>query len=78
LIALGWIDHVIGALLGALQAVLLSVIILLVMAAFPNQIWVDMLRASGMVNLSVYMFGGVVLMFVPEPLQTALRIVVFR
>ena len=78
LIALGWIDHVIGALLGALQAVLLSVMILLVMAAFPNQIWVDMLRASDMVNLCVYMFGGVVLMFVPEPLQTALRIVGFR
>jgi membrane protein required for colicin V production len=78
LIALGWVDHIIGALLGTLQAVLLSVMVLLVMAAFPNQVWVDMLRESSMVNLCVYMFGGVVLMFVPEPLQQALRIVVFR
>jgi membrane protein required for colicin V production len=78
LIALGWIDHIIGALLGTLQAILLSVMVLLVTAAFPNQIWVDMLRASSVVNLSVYMFGGVVLTFVLEPLQQALRIVVFR
>lgn len=78
LIALGWIDHVVGALLGALHAVLLCVMVLLVMAAFPNQVWVDMLRASSMVSLNVYMFGGVVLLFVLEPLQTALRIVVFR
>jgi membrane protein required for colicin V production len=78
LIALGWVDHIIGALLGTLQAVLLTVMVLLVMAAFPNQGWVDMLRASSMVNLSVYVFGGVVLTFVPEPLQHALRIVVFR
>jgi membrane protein required for colicin V production len=78
LIALGWVDHIIGALLGTLQAVILSVMILLVMAAFPNQVWVDMLRASSMVNICVYVFGGVVLMFVPEPLQQALRIVVFR
>lgn len=78
LIALGWVDHIIGALLGTLQAVILSVMILLVMAAFPNQVWVDMLRASSMVNMCVYVFGGVVLMFVPEPLQQALRIVVFR
>lgn len=78
LIALGWVDYIIGALLGTLQAVILSVMILLVMAAFPNQVWVDMLRASSMVNMCVYVFGGVVLMFVPEPLQQALRIVVFR
>ena len=78
LIALGWVDHIIGALLGALQAVLLCVMIFLVMAAFPNQGWVDMLRVSSMVSLSVYVFGGVVLTFVLEPLQHALRIVVFR
>lgn len=78
LIALGLADHIIGGLLGALQAVLLSVMVLLVMAAFPNQAWVDLLRASRMVSVSVYTFGGVVLMFVPEPLQHALRIVMFR
>lgn len=78
LIALGWIDHIIGALLGALQAMLVLVGILLVMAAFPHEAWMDALRMSRMVNLLVYMFGGVVLTFIPEPLQSALRIVVFR
>jgi hypothetical protein len=38
----------------------------------------DALRMSHMVNLIVYVFGGVVLTFIPEPLQSALRIVVFR
>lgn len=78
LIALGWIDHLLGALIGALQSLLVVVGILLVMAAFPHEAWMDALRMSHMVNLIVYVFGGVVLTFIPEPLQSALRIVVFR
>jgi len=78
LIALGWADHVLGALLGTLQALLVIVGVLLVMAAFPHESWMDALRMSRMVNLVIYVFGGVVLTFIPEPLQSALRVVVFR
>jgi len=48
------------------------------LAAFPNQLWIDTLRASTAVNLIVYLFGGTVLPVIPEPLQSAVRIVVFR
>jgi len=78
LIALGFVDHLLGALLGALQALLVVVGLLLVMAAFPHQTWMDALRMSNVVNGMVYVFGGVVLTFIPDPLQSALRIVIFR
>ncbi|MFM7678275.1 MAG: CvpA family protein [Roseiflexaceae bacterium] len=78
LIALGLVDHLLGALLGALQALLVVVGLLLVMAAFPHQTWMDALRMSNVVNGMVYVFGGVVLTFIPDPLQSALRIVIFR
>lgn len=78
LIALGLVDHLLGALLGMLQAFLVVVGLLLVMAAFPHQTWMDALRVSNMVNAIVYVFGGVVITFIPDPLQSALRMVIFR
>ena len=78
LIALGWFDHMLGALLGTLQALLVIVGLLLVMAAFPHELWMDALRSSRIVQTIVYVFGGVVVSFIPEPLQSSLRIVIFR
>jgi hypothetical protein len=52
--------------------------LLLILAAFPNQLWIDALRASTAVNLVVYLFGGVVLPVIPDPLQSAVRMVIFR
>lgn len=78
LIALGWLDHLIGGLFGLLQAMVTLVAVMLMLAAFPHQDWVDALRSSIAVNTLVYVFGGVVLPFVPEPLQSSLSIVVYR
>jgi membrane protein required for colicin V production len=78
LIALGTIDHVIGGILGFVQAIVTLVGLLLILATFPNQLWIDALRASTAVNLIVYLFGGMVLPVIPEPLQSAVRIVIFR
>ncbi|MFZ9857834.1 MAG: CvpA family protein [Roseiflexaceae bacterium] len=78
LIALGTLDHIIGGILGFVQAVITLVGLLLILAAFPNQLWIDSLRASTAVNLIVYLFGGMVLPVIPEPLQSAVRMVIFR
>jgi membrane protein required for colicin V production len=78
LIALGTLDHVIGGILGFVQATIMLVGLLLILAAFPNQLWIDALRASTAVNLVVYLFGGVVLPVIPDPLQSAVRMVIFR
>lgn len=78
LIALGTFDHIIGGVFGFMQATVMLVALLLILAAFPNQLWIDTLRASTAVNLIVYLFGGTVLPVIPEPLQSAVRIVVFR
>jgi len=78
LIALGTVDHIIGGVFGLVQATMMLVALLLILAAFPNQLWIDTLRASTAVNLIVYLFGGMVLPVIPEPLQSSVRIVVFR
>lgn len=78
LIALGILDHVIGGILGFVQATMMLVGLLLILAAFPNQLWINELRASTAVNLIVYLFGGMVLPVIPEPLQSAVRMVIFR
>lgn len=78
LIALGTVDHIIGGVFGLVQATMMLVALLLILAAFPNQLWIDTLRASTAVNLIVYLFGGMVLPVIPEPLQSSVRMVVFR
>ena len=75
---MGTFDHIIGGVFGFMQATVMLVALLLILAAFPNQLWIDTLRASTAVNLIVYLFGGTVLPVIPEPLQSAVRIVVFR
>jgi uncharacterized membrane protein required for colicin V production len=75
---LGWLDHLIGGLFGLLQAMITLVAVMLMLAAFPHQDWIDTLRVSMAVNTLVYVFGGVVLPFIPEPLQSSLSIVVYR
>lgn len=78
LIALGTVDYVIGGIFGFVQATIMLVSLMLILAAFPNQLWIDTLRASTAVNLIVYLFGGMVLPVIPEPLQSSVRMVVFR
>ena len=78
LIALGTLDHLIGGVLGFVQATIMLVGLMLILAAFPHQLWIDALRASTAVNLIVYLFGGMVLPVIPEPLQGAVRMVIFR
>ncbi len=78
LIALGIVDHSIGAFLGVLQALTTIVATILVSIAYPIGTWHDVLVGSSGVKILIYFFGGAVLSFIPEPLQTALRVMVYR
>jgi membrane protein required for colicin V production len=46
LLFLGWLDHLLGGLLGLLQAVLAGAVVLTVLAAFPQPAWSDQLAGS--------------------------------
>jgi hypothetical protein len=78
LIALGVIDHSIGAFLAVIQALVTLVALILVSIAYPMGDWHDVLTGSSGVKILIYYFGGAVLSFIPEPLQSALRVVVYR
>jgi uncharacterized membrane protein required for colicin V production len=78
LIAFGVIDHGIGAFLAVIQALITLVAMILVSIAYPLGSWHDMLVHSSGVKVLIYFFGGAVLSFIPEPLQSTLRVVVYR
>ena len=78
LIALGVIDHSVGAFLAVIQALMTLVALILVSIAYPIGDWHEVLTGSSGVKILIYFFGGAVLSFIPEPLQSALRVVVYR
>ncbi|MFM2308854.1 MAG: hypothetical protein RLY87_975 [Chloroflexota bacterium] len=78
LIAFGVVDHGLGAFLAVIQALVTLVGLILVSIAYPVGSWHDMLVQSSGVKILIYFFGGAVLSFIPEPLQSALRVVVYR
>ncbi len=70
LLFLGWLDHLVGALLGLIQAVLLCTVLVAVAATFPNAIWADALRNSQFA-LGLLRAFGFVLALLPEPYHLA-------
>lgn len=46
LLFLGWLDHVLGAVLGLIQAVLAGAIMLMAMVTFPLPLWSDAVTTS--------------------------------
>ena len=78
LIAFGIFDHGLGAFLAVIQALITLVALILVSIAYPIGSWHSVLVQSSGVKVLIYFFGGAVLSFIPEPLQSALRVVVYR
>src|SRR5689334_5891505 len=63
LLFLGWLDHLIGGVLGVLQGVLLSTVILLVAAVFPTALFANALAESRIAPQLVRVIGSAVLVF---------------
>ena len=78
LIAFGTIDHAVGAVLAVLQALVTLVAVILITIAYPIAGLHAVLVQSDGVKILVYFFGGLVLSWIPDPLQEVLRVVVYR
>jgi membrane protein required for colicin V production len=73
LLFLGWLDHLIGGLLGVLQGLLACTIILIVAATFPNTLWSTALGNSQFAPMLVRVFGFL-LQLLPESFRFATQI----
>jgi membrane protein required for colicin V production len=73
LLFLGWLDHLIGGLLGVVQGLLACTVLLIVLATFPNALWATALGNSRFAPGLVRTFD-VILRLLPEPFRFAARI----
>jgi membrane protein required for colicin V production len=73
LLFLGWLDHLIGGVLGLVQGMLLCTVILLVVAVFPTEVFANAIAHSRVAPQLVRVIGSVVLMFLPAPFHLAVQ-----
>lgn len=72
LLFLGWLDHLLGGLLGLLQAGLAAAAILIAMVTFPLPFWSDSVQGSTLAQ-PLLRFAGVFDGVLPEFFQAAVR-----
>lgn len=77
LLFLGWLDHLLGGVLGLVQAVLAAAVLLVVMAAFPLGTWSDAVAGSTLAP-PLLRIGGVFNAFLPELFAAAVPAVAVR
>jgi membrane protein required for colicin V production len=73
LLFLGWLDHLIGGVLGLVQGTLLCTVILLVAAVFPTDLFANALETSRVAPQLVRVVGSLVLVFLPAPFHLAIQ-----
>ena len=71
LLFLGWLDHLLGGLLGVLQGALVCTVILIVMASLPTELWSRALAESRIALMLVRLVGVALLALLPAPLRVA-------
>src|SRR5262245_11653847 len=71
LLFLGWLDHLIGGILGVVQGALACTTVLIVIAAFSSETWLEALMASRIAPLLLRTGGLVLLALLPAPLRVA-------
>lgn len=73
LLFLGWLDHLIGGVLGLLQAAIFCTVVVVVLAAFPTTLWAPLITESQLAPVLVRLFS-VVLLLLPESFRFAATI----
>ena len=73
LLFLGWLDHLIGGLLGLIQGLLVCTVILLVAAVFPTDRFASALAESRIAPQLVRVIGSAILVFLPAPFHLAIQ-----
>lgn len=77
LLFLGWIDHLLGAVLGVVQAVIVGTVITIAMVVFPDPAWQELLTGSRFALFFIQvgdLIGGIL----PPAFQTAVATVLGR
>ncbi|GAB4430034.1 MAG: CvpA family protein [Chloroflexi bacterium OHK40] len=72
LLFLGWLDHLLGGVLGLVQAVLAAAVLLVWMVAFPLPAWSSAVDGSALAE-GLLRFGGVLTPILPEFIQTTVQ-----
>lgn len=67
LLFLGWLDHLIGGVLGVLQGALVCTVVLVVAAFFSTDLFAGALEKSRVAPQLMRVLGSVVLAFLPAP-----------
>jgi membrane protein required for colicin V production len=78
LLFLGWLDHLIGGVLGLLQGGLVAAVVLLVVALFPSEALANALSASRIASMLVRFGGALLLPFLPLPVRVTAEQVLGR
>lgn len=73
LLFLGWLDHLIGGVLGLLQGALLSTVLLLIVAFFSTEQFPEALASSRVAPQLVRVLGALVLVFLPAPFHVPVQ-----
>jgi len=71
LLFLGWLDHLLGGVLGLIQGMLICTVVLIVAAVFPTEAFGNALADSRVAPQLVRVIGSVVLIFLPAPFHLA-------
>jgi membrane protein required for colicin V production len=74
LLFLGWLDRLLGGVLGLVQAVVASSALLVVAVTFPQPSWADAVQASRMAD-SLLRVGSVAALLLPETFRAAVQAV---
>lgn len=69
LLFLGWLDHLIGGVLGLIQGALVVAVVLLAVALFPSVSLSDALSASRVAPALIRFGGALLLPFLPLPVR---------
>ncbi|NCC31491.1 MAG: CvpA family protein [Chloroflexia bacterium] len=69
LLFLGWLDHVLGGVLGLIQAILAAAIIVVAMVAFPLPTWANAIEGSLLAE-NLLRIGGIFQLFLPFALPS--------
>lgn len=72
LLLLRWLDHLLGGLIGLLQALLILAVVVLVLVTFPLPLWEETVRTSELVEVLIPI-GRVVVMLLPGLFERALE-----
>jgi membrane protein required for colicin V production len=72
LVFLGWLDHLLGALLGLVQGLLAITALLIVLVVFPVEPWSNFVRSSLLAGWMLRL-GEPLTLLLPELFATAVR-----